>query len=255
MANAEAKMHGVFYTPTSVARSLVSWVVRRPSDRMLDPACGDGQFLHFHGNSTGVERDPRAAIMASQRSKGSLIQIGDFFEWAAKTSQRFDCAAGNPPFIRYQRFSGGIREQAHRLCVQAGVELSALAASWVPFLIVTATLLKPGGRIAFLVPAEIGHASYAAPLLKYLCTSFGKVSVVAVRQPIFPNLSQDVWILYADRYGEMTDRIQFAKCDQFRPSTRPPRPIEEVCKSDFARWSSRFTPFYCQKRFATYMNS
>jgi adenine-specific DNA-methyltransferase len=34
------------------------------------------------------------------------------------------------------------------------------------FLVTTASLLKQGGRLAFVVPAEIGHAPYAAPLVE-----------------------------------------------------------------------------------------
>src|SRR5271166_4358635 len=35
---------GAYYTPEAVAASLVMWAVRHGSDRMLDPACGDGRF-------------------------------------------------------------------------------------------------------------------------------------------------------------------------------------------------------------------
>jgi adenine-specific DNA-methyltransferase len=220
----EAKSRGAYYTPTEVARSLVSWVVQRPSDRMLDPACGDGQFLQFHSNSTGVECDPHAAVIASQRARGSLIQVGDFFEWAEKTSQRFDCAAGNPPFIRYQRFAGKLRERALQLCAKSGANLSALSASWAPFLVVVSSLLKTGGRLGFVVPSEIGHASYSAEILKYLCNSFQKVAVVAVREPLFPKLSQDVWLLYASGYGGKTDLIHFTRRDKFNASSHPPKP-------------------------------
>jgi adenine-specific DNA-methyltransferase len=71
---------------------------------------------------------------------------------------RFECAAGNPPFIRYQHFNGATRARALELCGRLGASFTGLASSWAPFIAAAAGLLKPGGRLAFVVPAEIGHA-------------------------------------------------------------------------------------------------
>jgi len=72
---------------------------------MLDPACGDGRFLVAHPNSVGVEQDVDATHTVHEKTPGSLIHQGDFFAWAEETHERFDCAAGTPPFIRYQRLA------------------------------------------------------------------------------------------------------------------------------------------------------
>lgn len=115
MSTAQAKAIGSYYTPTSVAQTLVRWAVRRRSDRLLDPSCGDGQFLYLHPNSIGVEQDPQAAILASHRAPGCIVHVEDFFSYANSTKERFDCAAGNPPFIRYQKFAGETRARAKPL--------------------------------------------------------------------------------------------------------------------------------------------
>ena len=39
------KEKGAFYTPRSMAAFLVDWAVRLPTDVVLDPSCGDGEFL------------------------------------------------------------------------------------------------------------------------------------------------------------------------------------------------------------------
>ena len=96
------KRCGAFFTPEPVVRTLVSWAVRCPDERMLDPSCGDGRFLACNRNSVGIEQDEDAAKVAIERAPGALVHKGDFFAWAANTEERFDCAAGNPPFIRYQ---------------------------------------------------------------------------------------------------------------------------------------------------------
>ncbi|HWL93009.1 MAG TPA: SAM-dependent DNA methyltransferase, partial [Phycisphaerae bacterium] len=160
-----------------MVRSLVSWAVHEKSERLLDPACGDGRFLTVHANSVGVEQDASACALIHARARGRLIHEGEFFSWASSTPERFDCAAGNPPFIRYQRFTGAVRDAALRHCRLHGAVFSALSSSWAPFLVATATLLKPGGRMAFVVPAEIGHAPYAAPVLEFLTGAFAFVQI------------------------------------------------------------------------------
>ncbi len=171
------KRLGQVFTPDEVARTLVQWVVRRKTDRLLDPSCGDGRFLAYHAPSTGIELDPRNAALAQERVPGASIYLADFFRWASTATCRFEAAAGNPPFIRYQHFAGETRELALELAHKLGVNISGLASSWAAFLVVTAGLLKPGGRMAFVVPAEIGHAPYASPVLGYLCSRFQQVRI------------------------------------------------------------------------------
>ena len=104
-----AKEKGAYYTPEQVVCSLVSWAVRCRTDRLLDPSCGDGRFIARHPKSVGIEQDPDASVIAMERAPGALIHEGDFFAWAGSTAERFECAVGNPPFIRYQRFKEPVR--------------------------------------------------------------------------------------------------------------------------------------------------
>jgi len=237
------KANGSYYTPQGVARSLVQWVVRHPSDRMLDPSCGDGRFLALHQLSVGVEQDPAAAAVAMRRAPWALVHEGDFFSWAAETAERFDCMVGNPPFIRYQRFSGDTRARALELCRHVGANFSGLASSWAPFLVAAAHLLKPGGRMAFVVPAEIGHAPYAVPLIWYLLDHFESVQVVAVRRKLFPELSEDCWLLTAREKGGTAAGVKLTRLDSFAETGEPPSEGEWITRFDFARWSSRLRPF------------
>ncbi|MBK8916175.1 MAG: SAM-dependent DNA methyltransferase [Phycisphaerales bacterium] len=237
------KATGAYYTPDAVVRSLISWALRRPTDRLLDPSCGDGRFLSVHSNSVGVEQEPSACKIVHERVPGSLIHQGDFFSWASRTQERFDCAAGNPPFIRYQRFTGEVREAAQRLCEKHGAFFSSLSSSWAPFLVVTASLLKPGGRMAFVVPAEIGHAPYAAPVLEYMTKQFDCVQVIAVLNKLFPELSEDCWLLYADGFGGSTREVRFTPLEHFSFCARPPRGGLAVSLAEWKQWNGRLRPF------------
>ena len=147
MTKTRRKSLGAYYTPPEVATALVRWAARRPQDRLLDPACGDGRFLVCHTNSTGVDCDEAAIAAAAAVAPKSQLHSANFFEWAYSTRDRFDCAAGNPPFIRYQRFSGTTRDSALHLCASVGAKVSRLTSSWVPYLIATGSLLRRGGAL------------------------------------------------------------------------------------------------------------
>ena len=270
MTRLSRKQAGAYYTPPAVASNLVRWVVRKDSDRLLDPSCGDGRFIAAHRNSFGVEQDAEAAAVAMARAPGASVHQGDFFAWAEQTRERFDCAAGNPPFIRYQTFKGEVRKRALRLCAGLGAEFSGLTASWAPFLVAAASLLKPGGRMAFVVPAAIGHAPYAAPLLDYLVGHFDDVRVVAVRTKLFPELSEDCWLLHAGGFSGRTSRwdseagpdgarrqapmglggrdrtaeLRFSVLDRFKPPAELPREAVAVPVREWrTSWNRRLRPY------------
>ncbi len=237
------KRLGQVFTPDEVARTLVQWVVRRKADRLLDPSCGDGRFLAYHVPSTGIELDPRNAALAQERVPGAAIYLADFFGWASTAPCRFDAAAGNPPFIRYQHFTGKTRELALELAHKLGVNISGLASSWAAFLVVTAGLLKPGGRMAFVVPAEIGHAPYASPVLGYLCSRFQQVRIIAIRRKLFTDLSEDAWLLFADGLGNRTDVIELSLIDKFASFRWTEQPTRRIPVSSWRDSGCRLRRF------------
>jgi hypothetical protein len=98
--------------------------------------------------------------------------------------------------------------------------------------------------MAFVVPAEIGHAPYASPLLEYLVEHFAVVHIVAVREKLFPDLSEDCWLLYAEGYGASTDEFRFTVLETFAPLARPPRTYQRVSVREWRRsWKRRLRPY------------
>lgn len=234
---------------------LVRAAVTSPIDRLLDPSCGDGRFLACHGNSVGVEWDQEAAGLARRRAPGAQVYHDEFFAWAqraARTGERFDAVVGNPPFIRYQTFNGAVRTRALALCAALGVTFSALSASWAPFLVVAASLLRPGGRAAFVVPAAIGHAPAAGPLLEYLVSRFREVRIVAIRRKLFPRLSEDCWLLFASGFGTPTSAIGFDAVDSIPLGKLPCPPTTRVDVAEWrGAWRRRLRPFLLGARART----
>lgn len=221
------KSHGAFYTPSAVATFLTHWAIRSPDDVVLDPSAGDGVFLtaaatrlRAHGGSDrnhviGVEMraETCAATEADLATRGFDVSLrqADFFSVAPADTGSVDAVIGNPPFIRYQRFSGDIRKQALLRAREAGVQLSGLASSWAPFLVHAVQFIKPGGRLAVVAPGELAHAAYAQPLIKYFCDQFRDVSLVTFDRRIFAHLGEDTVLLMCDGRGETFSRFALAR--------------------------------------------
>ena len=221
---AKAKAFGAYYTDRKVADFLVRWAIRTPTDTVMDPSFGGGVFLEaalkrskaLGGASHriyGVEIDERThAQVAYELSllygvKTKNLIRSDFFKVDKKRFKPLGAIVGNPPFIRYQSFSGENRQRALRRAEEEGVKLSKLVSSWVPFLVHSCALLKEGGRLAMVIPAELGHAAYARPVLKYLAKNFGRITLLTFRERLFPELSQDTLLLLAEGKGERSGKL------------------------------------------------
>lgn len=223
-----AKALGAYYTDSPVAHFLVTWAVRRSTDTVLDPSFGGGVFLYAASRRLrDLGGDPAAQIFGVELSASAHRQVGarlasdlsiaaphllhsDFFEILPERLPLVDAVVGNPPFIRYQRFTGEVRQRALRRAAEQGLKLSALSSSWLPFLVHSIRFLREGGRLAMVIPFEIGHAAYARPVLDYLARSFHSVEFLTFRKKLFPDLSEDTILLLADgrSSGTLTARFQ-----------------------------------------------
>jgi len=100
--------------------------------------------------------------------------------------------------IRHQRFTGVAPDRALNRAAQQDVTVSRLASSWLPCLLQSIAYVKPGGRLAMVIPFELMHAAYEQPALQYLRDTFATVTFLTFRQKLFPNLSEDTLLLLAD---------------------------------------------------------
>lgn len=213
--SAQAKAFGAFYTDAVVADFLVRHAVRRAENRVMDPSFGGGVFLEAAlrrlralggevGGVYGVELEGEVHARVSRSAVGlkprNLIR-SDFFDLSPTDLPPLDAVVGNPPFIRYQSFSGNARKRAVSRALESGVTLNHLASSWAAFVVHSAAFLKPGGRLGMVVPVELAHASYARPVLKHLSQTYRRVTFLTFKERLFPDLSQDTLLLLAEDKG------------------------------------------------------
>lgn len=212
-----ARALGAYYTPAELAAPLARWAIRSASDAVLDPSCGDGAFLtravdrllelgasprRLPDQVAGVELDPRALAKARgallSRHPGlrwSRLAEGDFFRRAAGA---YDAVIGNPPYVRTQGRAPEDKRRALEAARAAGVPLSADASLWAPFVAVAASLVKPGGRLAMVLPREALFVNYARPLLDALERRFARVELEPVEGAWFDGALVKVALLRAE---------------------------------------------------------
>ncbi|PYD61374.1 Eco57I restriction-modification methylase domain-containing protein [Gluconacetobacter entanii] len=217
----EDKLRGGYYTSSKVAEWLCHWAIQSADDALLEPSCGDGAFLEAAARRlralgaapakiarllTGVEIIPAETSSATERLRPMLgklaekiVQNSDFFAWWQEADQpAFDAIIGNPPFIRYQSFPEPHRTIAMSIMGEQGLTPNRLTNIWVPFVVAATASLKPGGRLALVLPAEILQVTYAAQLRSYLTDHFTRIDVIACNELFFENAEQEVVLLLAD---------------------------------------------------------
>ena len=215
---ADRKARGAFFTPSEIAEFLVHWAVRKPTDRVLEPSCGEAAFmlqaghrLRQLGASTTLMpellfgHDIHAASIAEAKSLLSLhgyeasIEEGDFFKRGSQPI--FDAVVGNPPYVRYQNFSGDSRTLALEAALRQGVRLNGLSSSWAAFTVHAASFLRPDGRLGLVLPAELLSVKYAAQIRQFLLRRFRSVRLVVFDNLVFPGVLEDVVLLLAEGSG------------------------------------------------------
>ena len=217
------KERGAYYTDSVIACFIMRWVIAAGNDTVLDPSFGDGSFLEaatervrqLGGDSRnqvyGVEIDETAVQRYLRRRPDDIdlqnLWNRNFFEVGLGDLPQVDAVVGNPPFVRYQRFTGRSREIALLRARHAGVRLSNLASSWAPFLVYAVQFIKPSGRLAMVAPVELTHAAYARPVLRYLHNSFKSIRIVTFAKPLFPALSEATLLILAEGRGQAPETM------------------------------------------------
>ena len=115
---------------------------------------------------------------------------------------RYDAVVGNPPYIRYQDFSGSPRASSRKAALRAGVSLTGLASSWAAFTVNSALFLRPGGRLGLVVPAELLSVNYASEVRRFLMERFARVTLVMFTERVFRDVNEEVVLLLAEGFDK-----------------------------------------------------
>lgn len=212
------KLRGGYYTPLPLAEYLVQWGVREDTQRVLEPSCGDGNFVlallqqqhnhpRFLHSITAVELQEDELEKAKIRANGFGAN-GTHIEWIRqdffevytnlKHDKPFDLIVGNPPFIRFQYFNEDSRNLAFAHLRQIGYKPTKLANAWAVFVQLSIELLRENGRMAMVLPAELLQVKYAHELREKLANQFAHIFLIGFKRLVFPEIQQEVVLLLAE---------------------------------------------------------
>jgi hypothetical protein len=183
---AERNRLGQFATPPTLADELVALALAelapRSDVRFLDPAFGTGAFFSaLLGQvpesklkaASGFEVDPHYGTPARELWTGTPLdlRLDDFTRHAGDTGAagRFNLVVCNPPYVRHHHLPRETKERLQGL-VQAsmGLRLNGLSGLYCYFLLLSQSVMAPGGVGAWLVPTEFLDVNYGAQVKRFL---------------------------------------------------------------------------------------
>lgn len=240
------KLRGGYYTPKEITQFICNWGINENTFRVLEPSCGDGNFVEaaikrfnmlgvvgetLTGRIKAIELVEEESLKAKLRAKelglnSTTIVHSDFFNYVKNRSlDRYDLILGNPPFIRYQNFPEEHRHIAIEMMQDLKLNPSKLTNIWVPFLVVSASLLKETGKLGMVIPAELFQVKYAAETRIFLSKYFQRITIITFRKLVFSDIQQEVVLLLCEREAETQPGIRVIECES----------LDDLAKLDFNR--------------------
>mgnify|MGYP002652569729 CR=1 FL=1 len=219
------KLRGGYYTPVDLAAFIARWVKEISPASVLEPSCGDGAFFSafkaVRGFSkteiTGFELDEEEAGKAAARAQAcglnkTSIRNQDFLSWALQQMRsgetQFDAVVGNPPFVRYQYLPAKFQDKAEQVFRALDLPFTKHTNAWVPFILASMAMLRPGGRLAMVVPAEIIHVTHAQSLRSFLGRECRRLVIIDPEELWFSDTLQGAVILLAEKRRSKADKAE-----------------------------------------------
>jgi len=219
------KLRGGYYTPLDLAVYISRWATEKHPQSVLEPSCGDGIFVDalakVHTRArlsfTGFELLDEEAAKAKKRCLGvtrftSKIHNKDFLDFAIAQilagRSDFDCVVGNPPFIRYQYLPMDAQRKAESIFKLLRLPFTKHTNAWVPFVLACVAMLKPGGRLGMILPAEIIHVMHPQSLRTYLGEVCSRLLVIDPEEIWFDGTLQGAVILFAEKKQNREDHCE-----------------------------------------------
>ncbi len=217
------KRRGIYFTPPAISSLLVSWAVRTPGERVLEPSFGDCGFLSALRDGFAAIGAPEpwqqifgcdVALSAFKNSLVPLLASGaddqhflkaDFLTLAPSnfSVSGFDVLIGNPPYVSHHNMFKIQRARASKVGYDEAFRLSGMASLWAYFVFHSLRFLLPKGRMAWLLPGSLLNADYSKPLLHELARRFQRIAVVSLQERLFlgDGASETTEILLCDGFG------------------------------------------------------
>lgn len=219
---------GQFWTPDWVAEAMVAYVLSGGSPHVFDPAVGSGAFFRAakavgqrigrHVELLGTEVFAEALAEARERGLSSddlaNVRITDFVR--NPPDGPFTGIVANPPYIRHHRLPADLKVFLKALTTRLiGRPLDGRAGLHVFFLIRALERLGPGGRLAFILPADIAEGVFAPTLWGWVGRHYRLDAVVTFDRDAapFPGVDTNALVFLVARAAPQATFL-WARCHE-----------------------------------------
>ncbi len=217
---------GQFWTPDWVAEFMVAYALLDQPKQLLDPALGEGVFFRaakryaeLHGfGLTLFGRDIDPDILTQARQSGLKdtdlrnVEIRNFV--LDPPSEKYPAIVANPPYIRHHRLSAlqkaSLRDFAR---TTTGRNIDGRAGLHVYFLIRALDTLLPGGRLCYIVSADICEGVFAQALWQWITSQYRLDAVIAFSADAtpFPDVDTNA-LVFCIRNDRPATHFDWVKC-------------------------------------------
>jgi adenine-specific DNA-methyltransferase len=189
---AHRKKMGQFFTPRSIRKQLMSHLPKRENPKVIDPACGTGEFLlsaqeYFEDPELyGWEIDERPAEIARRLVPGANIEMTDALR--KEYREEFDYVIGNPPYYEF-RPEEGVRSKFSEI-------IGGRSNIYALFVFLGVRLLRDGGYLAYVISPSMNNGAYFSKLRRFILRNANIEHMAVLPSPrVFEDALQSVMFL------------------------------------------------------------
>ncbi len=213
----EEKKTGSYYTPMELIRFMIDYLEKEQQDfsSVLEPSAGDGRFLSLllpkakHIEAIEVfEEKVRKMQQTYTELKVEVIER-NFLDYISETQKKYSLIIGNPPYINLKMMEKEDIVKAKELCAQENLAKGTMQNMWLAFVVGATRLVDANGTIFLVLPMEFLQVQYAEKLRIYLEQKFNTIHIVSFEKAIFPEIEQDVCLVYLTNKKECPAHILY----------------------------------------------
>lgn len=222
---------GQFWTPQWVAEAMIAYVVGGGASHVFDPAVGAGAFFQA-AKSIASEEGRKITLLGTEIDADSLkqalegglfsedlryVEIRDFV--TQPPTGPFDAVIANPPYIRHHRLADDLKGFLRYFGASIlGRPLDGRAGYHVYFFLRGLQSLAKGGRLAFIMPADVCEGVFAHTLWHWILSNYRLDAVItfAPEATPFPAVDTNA-LVFMLRNEKPTETFIWAKC--LKPET------------------------------------